>query len=136
VSIGSLRNYVQDPGFSLLNLTEIAQRALSSGINDPGTAVDMVRRISRVLMSDVAHQEPEARYDRLYVHPLDRRALVMDTMAAIARDAVQHPEVISALRGALKPLSGHEDPQIAEAAQTVLAAIDKADTRDVLDLSV
>ncbi|MGB2202724.1 MAG: DUF2254 domain-containing protein, partial [Pseudooceanicola atlanticus] len=33
VSIGTLRNYVQDPEFGLLNLTEIGQRALSPGVN-------------------------------------------------------------------------------------------------------
>jgi len=136
VSIGSLRNYVQDPGFSLLNLTEIAQRALSPGINDPGTAVDMVRRVARVLLADVAKVDRDIRYDRLYVQPLDREALVMDNFAAIARAGVEHPEVVSALRGSLKSLSGHEDPQIQHAAQTVLAALDKAKTRDVLDLSV
>ncbi|WP_407493566.1 DUF2254 domain-containing protein [Pseudooceanicola sp. MF1-13] len=136
VSIGSLRNYVQDPGFSLLNLTEIGQRALSPGINDPGTAVDMVRRIARVLLSDVAEDEADARYDRLYVPSLDRRNLVMETLAAIARDGVSHPEVVIALRGSLKPLSNHDDPQLAEAARVVLAAIDKAETKDILDLSV
>lgn len=136
VSIGALRNYVQDPGFSLLNLTEIAQRALSPGVNDPGTAVDMVRRIARVMLSSESGIEPEVSYDRLYVPQMDWRALVMETLAAIARDGLDHPEVLSALRGSLTALESHAKPEIQEAARGILQAVEKAKPKDVLDLSV
>jgi len=36
-TIGPLRQFDEDPGFGLVVLTEIGSRALSAGINDPGT---------------------------------------------------------------------------------------------------
>lgn len=137
VSLGSLRNYVQDPGFSLLNLTEIAQRALSPGINDPGTAVDMTRRIARVLLSDQVDASGEAvQYDRLYVPALDRRALVLETLAAIARHAVPHPEVMAALGQTSSALARHGDAEIARAAADLQQALERAEMPGELDLSV
>ncbi|MEC7794990.1 MAG: DUF2254 family protein [Pseudomonadota bacterium] len=136
VSIGTLRNYVQDPGFSLLNLTEIAQRALSPGINDPGTAVDMVRRIVRVLLSNRVGAEQEVRYDRLYVPMLDREALVVETLGAVARNGMGHPEVNEALSGALRALDRQGDAEVEAAARRVQKAIEAAEPREVLDFSV
>ncbi|MFN4087544.1 MAG: DUF2254 domain-containing protein [Alphaproteobacteria bacterium] len=49
VRIGSERTPVQDIEFSLRQLVEIALRALSSGINDPNTAVAVIDRLARSL---------------------------------------------------------------------------------------
>ncbi|EAQ01194.1 hypothetical protein OB2597_03859 [Pseudooceanicola batsensis HTCC2597] len=136
VSIGSLRNYVQDPGFSILNLTEIAQRALSPGINDPGTAVDMTRRIARVLLGhEVAKGPREILHDRLYVPDLNRVDLMRESLGAIARAGTGHPEVVVALNGSLDVLSKHPDRQIVEGARILRDALGRAETRDPLDLS-
>ena len=43
------RNYEQDPRFGVLVLSEIASRALSPGINDTGTAIEVIGRGVRVL---------------------------------------------------------------------------------------
>jgi uncharacterized membrane protein len=48
-SIAKHRSFVQDPRFGLCVLAEIASRALSSGVNDPGTAIDVIGRGVRVL---------------------------------------------------------------------------------------
>ena len=43
------RSFDQDPRFGACVLTEIASRALSPAINDPGTAIDVIGRAVRVL---------------------------------------------------------------------------------------
>ena len=123
VSIGSLRNYTQDPGFGILNLTEIGQRALSPGINDPGTAVDMIRRVARVLLSDKPEDERETLYDRVYVRPLNRRLLVIDSIGAILRHGLQQPEVVTAAEQSLQALIRYGDPDLASAARAVEAEL-------------
>lgn len=125
ISVGSLRNYAQDPGFGLLNLTEIAQRALSPGINDPGTAVDMTGRIARVLLSNQVEPDPEIVHDRLYMPTLDRHALLRETIGAIARHGRAHPEVVLALSSTLAALSRHQDSELAAAARDLDAQIHK-----------
>lgn len=122
VSIGSLRNYTQDPEFGLQNLTEIGQRALSPGINDPGTAVDMIRRVSRILLASdvVPADEQEVLYDRLHVPPLPRDRLVSDSIGAILRHGLEHPEVVAAGRQSLTALADRGDGGMARAARRVL----------------
>lgn len=50
VDIGDSRTTLQDPGFGLRQLTDIALRALSPGINDPATAADAVRQLAGPLL--------------------------------------------------------------------------------------
>ena len=40
----------QDVGFGLVQLTDIAVRALSPGVNDPSTAIDVIAQLSDVLL--------------------------------------------------------------------------------------
>lgn len=127
IAIGTLRNFAQDPHFGLLCLTETAERALSPGINDPGTAIDQVGRITRVLLSAERREEGSLEYDRLYVPGLDTAALIMDTFDPIARDGADKIEVQIAIRRALAVLTGHSDPGIASAAREVAErALDRA----------
>ncbi|MEL6958821.1 MAG: DUF2254 domain-containing protein, partial [Pseudomonadota bacterium] len=48
VLISDIRNYDQDPRFGLQVMGEIASKALSAGINDPGTAIDVITRVGRI----------------------------------------------------------------------------------------
>lgn len=48
-NLGSDRDFHSDPCFGLTVLSEIASKALSPGVNDPGTAIHVVRAIERVL---------------------------------------------------------------------------------------
>ena len=43
-SIGETRSFDQDPRFGLAVMSEIASRALSPAMNDPGTAIDVIGR--------------------------------------------------------------------------------------------
>ncbi|MBV0910999.1 DUF2254 domain-containing protein [Anianabacter salinae] len=49
ITLGQSRDYGQDPVFALMVMTEIAERALSPGINDPGTAIDAVARLTGLI---------------------------------------------------------------------------------------
>ncbi|MGB5437549.1 MAG: DUF2254 family protein, partial [Maribacter sp.] len=42
ILVGQTRLFDEDPRFGLISLTEIASRALSPGINDPGTAIQII----------------------------------------------------------------------------------------------
>lgn len=46
--IGKSRSYYADPRFGLIALSEIASRALSPGINDPGTVVSIINSYVRL----------------------------------------------------------------------------------------
>ncbi|MEM8578246.1 MAG: DUF2254 domain-containing protein [Pseudomonadota bacterium] len=49
VRLGDVRTYDQDPRFGLMIMAEIGSKALSPGINDPGTAIDVLGRSGRIL---------------------------------------------------------------------------------------
>ena len=48
--LGAERSFDQDPRFGVIVLSEAAQRALSSAVNDPGTAIDAMNRMTRLLI--------------------------------------------------------------------------------------
>ena len=48
----------QDVEFGLVQLTDIAVRALSPGVNDPTTAEDVIVHIGGVLIAIWSHEEP------------------------------------------------------------------------------
>ena len=50
-SIGETRSFDQDPRFGLAVMSEIASRALSPAMNDPGTAIDVIGRTTRLMSS-------------------------------------------------------------------------------------
>ncbi|MFD1710302.1 DUF2254 domain-containing protein [Ottowia flava] len=98
--IGATRSFDQDPRFGLIVLSESGQRALSPAVNDPGTAIDVMNRLVRVLIDsqradddEKASPTAEVRYERLSLVPLDEAALVTDAFQPIARDGAGHVEV-------------------------------------------
>lgn len=117
--IGQLRTYEQDPRFGMVVLGEVACKALSSGINDPGTAIEIVGRAARVLWlwRDEAMAAGDPPYPRLQVAPLDPRDLVEDVFVPIARDGRDKAEVQIHLQQALGSLARHPDPTMARAAR-------------------
>lgn len=50
-ALGDTRTMQQDVGFGLVQLTDIAVRALSPGVNDPSTAIDVIAQLSDVLLA-------------------------------------------------------------------------------------
>lgn len=86
-TIASARTFDQDPRFGLSVLSEIAERALSPAVNDPGTALDVLGRQFRVLelwSARDAGKEPE--FALIAVPGLSMQDLLEDAFSGIARD--------------------------------------------------
>lgn len=120
IAIGDLRTFEQDARFGLIVLGEIGSRALSPGINDPGTAIDVLGRMSRIF--DGYPDEKDAPRDdvphpRLYMPPLSPEDMIEDGFDPIARDGGGIIEVQLALQSALAHLADHPDQSLAQAAR-------------------
>ena len=113
------RSFDQDPRFGLIVLSEIASRALSPAVNDPGTAIDVIGTIVRVLTpwgqrnADAA----KVRFPRLRVPAIGADDLLVDAMAPIARDGAAMVEVGIRLQKALHALARLGDDDLARAAR-------------------
>jgi uncharacterized membrane protein len=97
--VGVQRQFDDDPRFGLLALSEIACRALSPGINDPGTAIGVLGSFERLLTE--MHQADEtdpAACDMVAVPPLALDDLFDDAFNAIARDGAGTVEVAMRLQ--------------------------------------
>jgi uncharacterized membrane protein len=107
--IGDGRDFRQDPRFGFVVLTEIAQRALSPAVNDPGTAIDVLGTVTRLLCEwarDAARSEPPpTRHDRVHVRKLDAGDCFDDVYAPLARDAAGMLEVGIRMRKSLVTLA-------------------------------
>ncbi|WP_059004142.1 DUF2254 domain-containing protein [Pseudomonas syringae] len=90
LTIGIRRTFEHDPRFGLSVLSEIASRALSPAVNDPGTAIDVIGRGVRSLTAWGKPQpvapEHEKSCGRVFLHGLDVDDLFDDFFAPIARD--------------------------------------------------
>lgn len=120
--IGAQRSYDQDPRFGLIVLSEVAQRALSPAVNDPGTAIHVMTILTRLLFRLAqpaeAHPTPQdpPRYPDLTVPPLDERDFVFDGFDPIARDGAALLEVGIRMQKNLAGLARCASPGLARAA--------------------
>jgi uncharacterized membrane protein len=106
--VEDMRNFDQDPRFGMIVLTEIAQRALSPGINDPGTATDVIGTATRLLCnwaSAMQEDEPaKTRHDRVHIRGLDESGYFSDVFAPLARDSAGMLEVALRVQQSLRTL--------------------------------
>ncbi|WP_439154677.1 DUF2254 domain-containing protein [Yoonia sp.] len=119
IGVGDVRTFEQDPRFGLVVLSEIGSRALSPGINDPGTAIDVLGRIARIFDSYVDELHSDAKsivHPRLWVRPLAAADMIEDGFAPIARDGAGLIEVQIALNKSLSYLARHPDGALSQAA--------------------
>lgn len=95
--LANRRNFASDPRFGLIALSEIGSRALSPGINDPGTAIDIVVRISWIIRDWSTGQDGEdsvqPTLERVFVPRLSPADLLEDAYSAISKDGVGSVEV-------------------------------------------
>ncbi len=92
-----------DPGFGLRILADIALKALSPGINDPATAVDVVSHLGEPLGEMLTREMPQ----RVTIgdhggrafrpHRPDREDYVRSALQEIRLNAAIHPNVIKAM---------------------------------------
>ena len=103
------RTFEDDPRFGLVVLSEIAGRALSPAINDPGTAIDVIGTLVRLFVrwsapapAPSGEAEP---CDRVEVPELSVMDMFDDAFTAIARDGAGTVEVSLRLQKALQSLA-------------------------------
>ena len=111
--VGPHRHFDDDPRFGLVAMAEIAGRALSKGINDPGTGIGVLGALQR-LFSEWAEPleaaEPEC--DRVEMPALSLEEMFDDVIPAIARDGAGTLEVAERLQRMLGELGACGDPQM------------------------
>lgn len=115
-TVGLRRSFEQDPRFGLSVLSEIASRALSPAVNDPGTVVDVLGRSVRLFHAYLQEDESEVPHPRLSVPGLNTSDLFEDFFAPIARDGAGLVEVHIRLQKTLHILRDLS-PQFAEEAR-------------------
>ena len=89
------RSFDQDPRFGLVVLSEIASRALSPAVNDPGTAISVLEsglRCFEVLAQACADPE-DPRYSRVHGPEIEIADFFTDFFTKIARDGAGMVEV-------------------------------------------
>lgn len=107
------RTFDQDPRLGMVALAEIASRALSPAVNDPGTAIDVLGSIERVvtllLTTDPDGDQPDP---RVRVPELSLEDLVEDGLRPVARDGAGHVEVALRLQRVIDHLRAHADTEV------------------------
>lgn len=102
IQVGRTRLYDNDPRFGLIALSEIASRALSPGINDPGTAIQIIGCHERLFF--LWNQETKSSYiektvyDCIEVPKIEMDDFFEDAFRPIARDGANNIELMLRLQ--------------------------------------
>ncbi|GJQ59314.1 MAG: DUF2254 domain-containing protein [Candidatus Scalindua sp. AMX11] len=113
--IGNERLFDDDPRFGLVVLSEIAGRALSPAVNDPGTAINIIGVLLRLfaLWNDPPKGDDAktCKYNLVEVPQISIRDMFDDAFTAISRDGAGTVEVAVRLQKALGTLTsiGHSE---------------------------
>lgn len=133
--IDNSRSFHDDPRFGIIALSEIASRALSPGINDPGTAISIVgshvRLFTQWITGEQKASTEKVKYDRIMVPALSLADMFEDAFRPIARDAAGNIEVMLRLQKAfiaiahagnteVKDLAIHHSRQAFERAELMI----------------
>ena len=128
-AIGGQRSFDQDPRFGLIVLGEIAAKALSPGVNDPGTAIQVMGAAVRALDEWAAMGEDdtvEVRYSRLWAPPIADDDLVADIFGPAARFGAGDVAVAVRLQKLLHKLRRDNGPLATAAARQSREALARA----------
>lgn len=126
VMIDALRSPEQDPRYALHVLGETATKALSPGINDPGTAVEVIIRLERRLW-DWARTEPSddpVKMPMIYSRPLGASDFLETAFAGLMRDGAGQIEVLCRLQDALVTLAADGSDDMRQAARDLLDQVE------------
>jgi uncharacterized membrane protein len=133
VKISSRRTFEDDPRFGLIVLTEIASKALSPAVNDPGTAISILGRLVRILSHWCERTDTEVRFQRIFVPPVTAHDILEDAFRPIGRDGASLVEVQIRLHKALLSLSRIAPEAFAQSAlQISCGALDQAEASSLL----
>lgn len=136
------RTYEQDPRLGVIALAEIGSRALSPATNDPGTAIEIVGALQRVL-SKTLRTEPdtEVKHPHVRIRPIEWDDLVVDAFRPLARDGAGMIEVQIRLQKCLASLAATSPQHAAvfegaadHALRRSVAELDNADAAALSDV--
>ncbi|MFD2256365.1 DUF2254 domain-containing protein [Luteolibacter algae] len=104
--LGDSRRVSSDPRFGMILLSEIADRALSPAVNDPGTAIVVLGIQVRLMemWSQHHNKEEKIKYEHIEVPPLSAEDLLDDAFTAISRDGAGIFEVGARIQKSLAVL--------------------------------
>ncbi len=121
--LGRKRVYDDDPRFGLIALSEIASRALSPAVNDPGTAIEITGsfiRLFSALAEPLAEGEKSAvPFARVSVPLLSSRDLLDDAFRPMVRDGAATVEVQIRVQKALKSIAALKHDNLGQAARSM-----------------
>jgi len=127
-TVGKTRSFEQDPRFGLIVLSEIASRALSPAVNDPGTAIDVLGRAVRLFCIWRNHRildddDDSICFPAVRIPALNTSDLIEDLFMPVARDGAGLIEIqirvqksMAALRDMAPEAFGEVMPKYAELA--------------------
>lgn len=118
IHIGDTRLFDEDPRFGFIALSEIASKALSPGINDPGTAIQIIGSYERLFFlwneSIENNKENTILYDCIVVPKISMADFFEDAFRPISRDGADNIEVMLRLQKVFKSIEtiNHADIKI------------------------
>ena len=119
--VGDDRVFDEDPRFGLVVLSEIASRALSPAVNDPGTTIGIIGTFVRLFSAwnEPLEKEEEVTQDcdRVHVPELVISDMFDDAFTAVGRDGAMFVEICVRLQKALAALARMGNSSIADAAR-------------------
>ena len=108
VALGDTRTMQQDVDFGIVQMVDIAVRALSPGVNDPNTASDLVAHLGVAML-------------KLWERPIAASRRVVDGRTVLRRD-LDHGDYLHAAFDPIR-LYGASDPGVAGTALRTLAML-------------
>ena len=135
--VESFRTHEQDPRYGLVVLAEIGLKALSAGINDPGTAIQVLSMQEQILAIWARrHLEelPKPQYPHVFVQGLASADLFEDAFTGMAHYGAGDFSVMLRLQKILLALFEQGDASFREAAREQSAmALKRCARMDLLD---
>ncbi|MBW7469306.1 DUF2254 domain-containing protein [Pontibacter aydingkolensis] len=133
-TIGENRIFDDDPRFGLITLSEIASRALSPAVNDPGTAISIIGVYVRLFTQWINPIQPDEaeqiKFDKVKVLQLSLKDMFDDSFMAIGRDGAGTVEVGIRLQKAFQSLASINNKELQKVAmrhsKIALARAEKA----------
>ena len=116
------RDSDQDPEMSIRLLSEVGERALSPGVNDPGTAMDVLNAITRMFgraFAKAEDAEPPTISDRVFLPIIAPEVFMKAAFAQIARDGAGTVEVAERLQHSLEAVAHSAPPEFAVKARAM-----------------
>lgn len=131
--LGGERTLIQDPGFALRQLVDVAIRALSPAVNDPTTAVQAIDRLVDLLATIVTRPDPPGWYvddagrARLHCREPSVSRLTDLAFVEIIRYGADSPQVVRRLRAALDVLAGLAQSHLRSTIEELRGVLDQTE---------